>query len=61
MCHGAHVKIRAQLVEVSSLFLTCESQESKTGHQSWQHVPLPSDLSLWPQEYLLNVIVNGLK
>lgn len=41
MNHGAHVKVKGQLVEVSCLPKACRSQELTSYRQSWWQLPLP--------------------
>lgn len=44
ICHDSHVKVRAQLMGVSSLLPPCLSWGSNSGHQPWRwrQAPLPT-------------------
>lgn len=52
VCHVAHVEVRVQLAEISSLFPQCGSQGSNPRHQVW-HQPLPSEPSHHPTNMVL--------
>lgn len=40
--------------QIGSLLLPCGSQDLNLGHQAWQQVPLPAELSLRPQSLALS-------
>ena len=46
--HITHVKVRGQLVRVSSFLLPLGFWNLNSGLQAWQQVPFPAEPSHWP-------------
>lgn len=54
-CHGTHVAVRRELVEISSFLPLCGLQGFNSSHRACQQVSLPRMSHLaGPQSYFLN-------